>query len=83
MALETDTFDTDLDAENVSVRLALGRVFRILSRMYQGKVDDEQYEMCRRLILDVADRDGAVQSTATQGIINWARDRGKGQQGDG
>ena len=59
---------------NALVRLAIGRLFRIMSRPYQDG-DVAEYERCRGIILDHADA-GEVWKP------NWARDRLKGAQGD-
>ena len=59
---------------NALVRLAIGRLFRIMSRPYQDG-DVAEYERCRGIILDHADA-GEVWEP------NWARDRLKGAQGD-
>jgi len=56
------------------VQLALGRVFRILSRPFQPG-DVEEYERCRAIILD------NVEPTEPDYAPNWARDRLKGAQG--
>ena len=37
--------------------LALGRIFRLLSRPYQPG-DIEQYEKCRKVVMELADTDG-------------------------
>lgn len=60
------------------VRLALGRLFRMLSRPWQPG-DDAVYSKCRAIILDAADEAGISTKDAS---VNWARDRLKGAQGD-
>jgi len=45
--------DDDLDdLERQAVNCAIGRLFRLLSRPYQDG-DVEQYEQCRRVVLDI------------------------------
>jgi hypothetical protein len=60
--------------ENTLVSLAIGRLFRIMSRPYQ-EGDDAEYQRCRGIILDHAEGGEAWEP-------NWARDRLKGAQGD-
>ncbi len=52
--------------------LALGRIFRILSRPYQAG-DVEEYERCRAIFLDAVDREAPVDHSP-----NYARDRSRG-----
>ena len=62
------------EVDAVTVRLALGRIFRIMSRPY--RVGDVQvYKRCKRLILDLCPE-------SIDHAPNWARDRLKGAQGD-
>lgn len=58
-----------------AVRLALGRIFRMGSRPTEPG-DIEEYERCRRIILDEVD------PVAPDWTPNYARDRSKGAQGD-
>jgi len=60
---------------SAEAQLALGRIFRILSRPFQDG-DVEEYERCRAILLD------AVEPHAAPYVPNWARDRMKGAQGD-
>jgi hypothetical protein len=60
------------------VQLALGRLFRMLSRPWQPG-DDAVFFKCRAIILDAADEAGIVPKDDR---VNWARDRLKGAQGD-
>jgi hypothetical protein len=57
------------------VQMALGRMFRLMSRPSQPG-DMEQYEACRRVLLDASE--GATPDYAP----NYARDRFLGAQGD-
>ena len=59
----------------VEVQLALGRIFRLMSRPEQPG-DVEQYEQSRAIILDAAD------PTIPEYRPCWVRDRLKGAQGD-
>lgn len=60
--------------ERKLVELALGRIFRIMSRPFRPG-DIEEYERCRRIVLDNAPE-------ATEDWIpNYARDYRKGAQG--
>lgn len=43
--------DTMDDEEHLVVTLAIGRLFRVLSRPYRPG-DEEQYETCRRVVMD-------------------------------
>ena len=61
------------------VELALGRIFRIMSRPFRPG-DIEEYERCRALVLDHADP--ATVEAAYQRQACWASDRNKGAQGD-
>lgn len=58
------------------VSLAMGRIFRLLSRPTQPG-DEAEYERCRRIIMDASDPD----YTPYEPVISWARDRLKGAQG--
>ena len=60
----------------VEVRLALGRIFRLMSRPAQPG-DAEQYEACRALILDASEG-----IDVTDRAPNYVRDRLRGAQGD-
>lgn len=62
--------------DQVAVKLALGRLFQLISRPEQP-ADADDYEQCRRVLLDVAG-DDQIQIHRP----NWARDRLKGAQGD-
>jgi hypothetical protein len=63
--------------DSKTVELALGRIFRLASRPEQpGDVED--YERCRRLILDILDPNGDVKADHAH---DYARDYGKGAQG--
>lgn len=64
---------------NPVIELALGRIFRMGARPTQPG-DVEEYERCRRIILDEVDDPGV--STREGYQPNWARDRLKGAQGD-
>ena len=66
--------DTDND-EKDKIRLALGRIFRIMSRPFQ-KGDIEDYENCRYIILD------SLKMQTKDYAPNYIRDRLKGAQGD-
>jgi hypothetical protein len=57
-------------------QLALGRIFRLASRPAQPG-DIEEYHRCRAIILDALEP-----SDTPDYILNWARDRLKGAQGD-
>lgn len=65
-----------MDREKRAAELALGRIFRMLSRPYRPG-DVEEYERCRGIVLDMAGP-AAVEAW----VPNYARDRGKGAQGD-
>jgi len=58
------------------VDLAIGRIFRLCSRPAQPG-DVEEYERCRRIILD-----NVPKGIGDRYEVNWARDRMKGAQGD-
>ncbi len=58
-----------------AVSLAFGRLFLLGSRPYQ-EGDVQQYEMCRKVIMDAAD------DPIPDYAPNYARDRAKGAQGD-
>ena len=58
------------------VSLALGRIFRIMSRPFQPG-DIEEYERCRAIVLDNVD-----EPVASDSRPNYARDRLKGAAGD-
>lgn len=64
------------DAMPTEVQLALGRVFRLLSRPEQPG-DAAQYEAARAVILAHAPAE-----IATEHMPNWIRDRNKGAAGD-
>jgi len=57
------------------VQLALGRIFRLLSRPFQ-EGDLEEYHRCRSIILD------ASPEPQEDHRPNWVRDRLRGAQGD-
>ena len=59
----------------VAVRLALGRIFSLMVRPAQPG-DVEQYETCRRVVLD------NTEDLPADYIPNWARDRNRGAAGD-
>lgn len=61
-----------------TMQLALGRLFRIMSRPYQPG-DIEQYERCRTIIMDAAEAEGW---TFDDHRPTYARDYRKGAQGD-
>lgn len=61
------------------VPLALGRIFRLLSRP-ERPGDVAEYEQCRKLILDAIVGEYVVPTTPYR--PNWAADRTKGAQGD-
>lgn len=63
------------EMEALAVRLAIGRIFRILSRPYRDG-DVQMYEQCKSLILDLCPEPGIDHAP------NWAKDRLKGAQGD-
>ena len=56
------------------VNLALGRLFRILSRPYQ-EGDDDEYMRCRSIVLD------AHEGPISDHRPNYVLDRNKGAQG--
>lgn len=58
------------------VQLALGRIFRLMSRPAQPG-DVPQYEACRSLILDASEG-----IDITDRSPNYVRDRMRGAQGD-
>jgi hypothetical protein len=60
----------------VEVKLALGRIFRLMSRAFEPG-DVAQYEACRALILDASEG-----IDVTDRAPNYVRDRMKGAQGD-
>ena len=59
---------------NLPTKLALGRLFRIMSRPYQPG-DDDTYMICRSIILNTSD--GAISNYRP----NYARDHNKGASG--
>lgn len=61
--------------DNVAVDLALGRIFRLMSRPEQPG-DVAEYERCRALVLDEL---GAAPAGY---VVSYARDRRLGAQGD-
>ena len=69
--------DTILNEEETktAARLALGRLFRVLSRPYR-EGDDDEYFRCRSIILDASEG-----RPIDHYAHNWARDRNKGAQG--
>lgn len=64
---------TDPEARTLA-QLALGRIFRILSRPFQ-EGDIEEYERCRAIVLDASD-------PIPDHRPNYARDRNRGAAGD-
>jgi hypothetical protein len=62
----------------LEVRMALGRLFRMLGRPWEPG-DDEAYLKCRSIIQNAAEEGGFVPKDDRP---NWARDRHKGAQGD-
>lgn len=60
--------------ERALVHLAIGRIFRIMSRPYQDG-DQEDYERCRSIILDYSPE-------YVDHSPRWTRDRLKGAAGD-
>jgi hypothetical protein len=60
--------------ERTLVELAIGRVFRLMSRP-AAPGDVQEYERCRKIVLDHTE-------PAKDYAPNWARDRLKGAQGD-
>lgn len=71
MSTATVSETSEEHLNDAAVRLAIGRIFRLASRPSQPG-DIEQYESCRRLIMDILD----PANTATTGYQpNWARDR--------
>lgn len=65
--------------EQLLLKLALGRIFRMMARPAQPG-DVAEYERCRSLILDVLCGEGESPQEGYQ--PNWARDRLKGAAGD-
>jgi hypothetical protein len=65
-----------MDRNRQLQQVALGRIFRLLSRPFQ-EGDVEAYEAARRTLLDTAD------TPAVAGYVpNYARDRWLGAAGD-
>ena len=64
-----------VELEQQAVELALGRIFRLMSRPFQPG-DIEQYEAARRVVLECA---GITPADYTH---DYGRDRLKGAQGD-
>lgn len=64
-----------MNTRQKTVELALGRIFRLMSRPAQVG-DAEQYEAARRVILE------CVSPVVLDYSPNYARDRLKGAQGD-
>ena len=62
------------DHERIA-QLALGRIFRMMSRPFQ-EGDIEEYHQCRYIIMD------AVSHVPEDRAPNYARDRLKGAAGD-
>jgi hypothetical protein len=60
----------------LEVRLALGRIFRLMSRPEQPG-DAQQYEACRALILDASEH-----IDTSDRAPDYVRDRMRGAQGD-
>lgn len=60
------------------VQLAIGRLFRMLSRP-EKPGDVKAFYACRDIVMNAADASGRVYEDKRQ---NWARDRRKGAQGD-
>lgn len=56
------------------VDLAIGRIFRIMSRPFKSG-DLEEYERCRKIVMDHVEVTEDYQ-------VSYARDRLKGAQGD-
>lgn len=54
--------------------LAIGRIFRIMSRPYRDG-DVEQYHRCRSIVMEITDQ-------PKDRTANYARDRLKGAAGD-
>lgn len=61
--------------DRATLKLALGRIFRLMSREAQPG-DIEEYERCRAIAMDILD------PPPYQEPVCWARDRLKGAQGD-
>lgn len=61
--------------EELAVKMALGRIFRLMSRPFETG-DIEQYEQARAVIISVA------QPIEPDYTFNYARDRLKVAQGD-
>jgi hypothetical protein len=70
--------NSDVRQVPLEVKLAIGRLMRILSRPYQPG-DDDEYWRCRNIILDASEEAGF---DFTDYAPNWVRDRLKGAQGD-
>lgn len=62
------------DARIALVHLALGRIFRLMSRPFQ-EGDIEDYERCRAIVMDASD-------PIPYYTPNYARDRNRGAAGD-
>ena len=72
---ETPHKREDMDPEDVvAVNLAIGRLFRIMSRPFR-EGDHEQYERCRSVVLNLVE-------PREEYRVCWPRDRLKGAQGD-
>ena len=63
------------DERRRAVQLALGRIFRIMSRPAEPG-DAEQYEAARQVVIECAP------ALPADWIPNYARDRNSGAQGD-
>lgn len=63
------------DEGRTAVTLALGRLFRLMSRPAQPG-DVAEYERCRAVVMD------NTEPTAAPWEPNYARDRRRGAQGD-
>ncbi len=62
-------------ADRKAVEMAIGRIFRIMSRPYK-KGDEEQYEEARNVVMSILGDRGEYFT------VNYARDRNKGAAGD-
>ena len=64
--------------DQLAVRLAMGRLLRMMTRPNQPG-DDDDYHRCRAIILDAAEAGGLDMKDNRP---SWVRDRLKGAQGD-
>lgn len=69
------SIELSLDERQRAMQLALGRIFRLMSRPEQPG-DVEQYEAARRVVTEVAP------ALVPDYVPNYARDRNRGAQGD-